>query len=151
MDSKPTDQEFFQDRLWLGFKRWTWIKVAFAILICTTFLGFRQQAELRQQDRTQAVQKSYDLCVAANNQRQLIVEIVTSGNNAPKFDVTLLPSFSKLDPDTKAFLIELQVAQFQFSTGDSGFVNRALELITFRNCEDEYPKAEHSHEVFTDK
>lgn len=138
------EDTFMTQSLWLGWTRWTWVRIAFAFVVFMSAFGFyrEQQFEAREdrEARQEVIDKDYISCVRGNDTREVVRDIVELSNGPT--DLTLVPGFEALDPEMKQFLINLRDATAEADDGES-FKEAALALLAIRDCEKEFPDANH--------
>jgi hypothetical protein len=123
-------------RAWFGWKRWTWTRIAFAVLCLANVFALYVVTENSHRDDARQVEQDYKVCVNGNALRLVIGQLVdltqTSG-----VDYTKFKTFANLPPEFKAFLLELQSASSQPSNPNS-FSENAHKLLAPRDCDAEF-------------
>jgi hypothetical protein len=141
------DGAFFSMKLWLGWTRWTWVRLAFASIVLLNVLGFFRLQENGNDDKERQAKQdqaqldsSYRQCLSSNDGRSVLLSLVEKSTQQG-FNPSAIPSFQNLDTATKQFFLDLaagNVAASQDTNPDS-FINQARKLLTLRDCEAEFP------------
>ncbi len=148
---------FMRQPLWFGWKRWTWVRLAFLLMVLAGALGFWLQAEANTRDDKQdqraaavlaqaAVNEDYQTCLRGNDVRQVIREVVDLTAQGGTTDLTTIAGFSSLDPETQVFLINLRDTTAA-RPSNVKFREQAYALLVIRDCETEFPTANHNHDA----
>lgn len=117
VDTEP-DSVFFREKLWFGVSRWMWIRLAFAFIVIMgaygLYLGQQNQQEQHNRDHTALlVQRDgrYNSCLDGNKLRAEVRALIdTSYAQGGSLDLTSLPSYQALDPQTKRYMSDLNDA-----------------------------------------
>lgn len=114
----PQSDEFFMSRpLWLGMKRWTWVKLAFFGMMVMGMYSLFLVSENSKSDRNnrddiilEAVgQADFHNCIERNELRQSLRQLVVAATEGSGggIDLTVVPGFSDLDEATQQFFRNL--------------------------------------------
>lgn len=93
--------------LWFGVTRWTWIRLAFALIIVLAFVGFLSLRNTANRVDANAKRASYSSCVVGNESRATLVDLLTQSLDSG-LDLTAPASFQSLDPPTQQYLKDVQ-------------------------------------------
>lgn len=145
----PNKPVSMSDRLWFGLSRWTWlilyITFIFTVVVFALFLMQRNFKEDNTRFRAAALHdhflqdtRAYEQCLSANKvrtqMRALIVFAYSQGGGS--VDLTAVPSFAKLDSQTKQWVTELNDVFNQPANQQNNQqrINDALANIPLDNC-----------------
>ena len=135
----PESDEFFMARpLWLGLKRWTWVKIAFAFMTFMSAFALylvERNGDEDQQARDEIVAEGeFTNCVERNELRESFRALVVIATEGGGFDLTAVPGFVDLDAETQQFFRNL--AELSDSGGGTSQRDRLLATIVDENCDD---------------
>lgn len=147
------EDTFMNQSLWLGWRRWTWVRLAFLLVVLASAYGFWHDAQIDARDDKQdrreeaeevqeEINQNYQACLRGNDTRVVIREVVDLTEEGGTTDLTSIEGFDRLSPETQVFLINLR--DTTAASEDSDFKEQAYALLTIRDCEEEYPGAEHA-------
>lgn len=153
MTDQTGDEKRPDDRRWLGIRKGSWQIAAYVVVVlsvCAAMWGYKvngdrdvkRTAELA--ERVQ-IQSDYEGCVRGNDFRSVVSRIVIRATEpSPTVDVQTLDGFDDIDPATQRVFIDI-FARIAAADPDAPgtFRSDALADLKPRQCEEEYPTADH--------
>lgn len=119
-------------RRWLAARS---LAIAYAAIVLTVAAGFLQADRSKDADQRTAAQ----LCETVNDYRTVIGALINVAleDGSGTLELSTLPSFARLDPDTQAWVRELEGAAAQDTTNglDARLRRFAKERLTPAECE----------------
>lgn len=140
LKENPDDKKFFREKIFFGLKRWTWVKMAYLLIVAYCTIGFWLVQKNSNQDDRDNVQEAYQNCLLGNDGRTAIREVINIATaTGARVDLTQLPSFTKLDGATQDWVIELNLLLNPppgTNTQADELRKFAEEKLIMRNCQD---------------
>lgn len=137
------EDTFMTQSLWLGWKRWTWVRMAFGFMVFMSSFGFyrEHQFEAREdrEERQEQIDNEFRSCERGNDTREVIRAVLDLTGGAT--DLTGIKGFETLDPDIQAFLINLRDTTAAQADGEKSFKTEARRILVIRDCDAEFPEA----------
>lgn len=141
-----TDVSFMNESLWLGWRRWTWVRIAFAfVVLMSVFALYRTDQgnkERTDQFAQAAIDDNFKQCESSNDARTILRNIIILSGESQTFDLTRVPGFSDLDAPTQKFFENLRDAsknQPDAADDPDSFQSKAMKKLVLRDCEKEFP------------
>lgn len=140
--------------MWLGWRRWTWVRLAFAVMVAQSMFGFYQTDRISD-DRVddakalaldlaqRTADEQYDTCLQRNEFRTIVSNIVILSTEGRTVDLTGVEGFDLLSEETQKFLLNLreETAANDGADNPMSFRNKALAELALADCEAEHPEA----------
>lgn len=120
--------------------------LAYVVLCVATAYALYLTRRHSEQLNRQAITDQYLTCLSSNDTRMVLADLLALSATQPPPDYTKVPSFDALDPETKAFLLDV-TNRSRSGGADTEAANRLREFVREklpqRDCKALFPKARH--------